>query len=126
MDDEGLHDCCQWCCGEMMGDPQVMGDPAGDRGEMTRDGSRQQKREAVESLLCDGCDTAWCTDCLDPNPGPNPNPNPNPNPHPHPHPYPNPYPYPNQVHRLPRRQPRCKLPGLGRSPGRRAVDVPLL
>ena len=114
MDDEGLHDCCQWCCGEL-----IMEDPAGDRGEVVGDRSRQQKREAVEScasLLCDGCDTAWCTDCLDPNPNSSANPDPNPDPNPNPH----------QVHRLPRRQPRCQLLGLGRSPGRRAVDVPLL
>ena len=41
-DGEGLHDCCQWCCGEIMGDY-----------------SRQQKSGQVVSLLCDGCDTAW-------------------------------------------------------------------
>ena len=95
MDGEGLHDCCQWCCGKLFGDPQLVGDAGGDRREVVGDAggdaggdrARQQRSEGVETLLCDGCDTAWCTGCLDPSPSPTPNP----------------IPSPNQVHRLPRR-----------------------
>ena len=68
MDAEGLHDCCQWCCGEVMGDAQLAADRGADRGEVSGDPPRRQKREAVETLLCDGCDTAWCT----PRPSPSP------------------------------------------------------